>query len=529
MPIRLIWISRWQALTRSPKRKRNTSKSARIIGLFLLLALSLSLVTAGAASGTTASGGKISWARLTKKSFAASQAKTVNVIFKFSKASSRFSYELQMKKKINVEKNGEWRKVTRWKKVESVMKRGHFNGRWGITVKTLFHGKAVRLGFYKIRLSADMGSKTVSFSVIKAKKATEVSAGSYHTCALLSSGKIWCWGDNDAGELGNGDSAEFGHIDSPTAVEVRRISTATQVAAGGGHTCALLSNGTVECWGASDKGQLGNGSTYEYGFPAPVEVTGIQTATQVAVGEAHTCALLTDGRVECWGYNYYGQLGDGSTDDSATPVEAKGISNATQVSAGYQFTCALLSDGTVRCWGLNDRGQLGDGTTDDSSTPVEVTGISTATQVAVGFSHACALLSDGKIECWGLDNSGQLGDGPAPTYSTATPVEVKGISTATQITAGGFSTCARLSSGKVECWGSNRYGQLGNGSIDEYGISTPVEVKGISTATQVAAGEFHTCALLSGGRVDCWGVNGSGQLGDGTHRSRRTPVEVAGL
>jgi alpha-tubulin suppressor-like RCC1 family protein len=476
----------------------------------------------------------------------ASQAKTVGLIYRFSKPSAHFSYRLQIKG--TVKKHGHW--VTRWKLVKEVKKHGHFKGTKSMTVRKLFAGKPVNLGSYRLRLSADRGSKTLPFRVIKAKKMTQISAGSGFTCALRSNRTVWCWGENDSAELGNDEYSNTMIDYIPFPVEVPGISTATRIAAGAdaSHTCALLQDGKIECWGADGYGELGGGTPYDGGGGLPpIEVKVIQTATQIAAGTDHTCAVLSDGRLECWGHNNYGQLGDGVTDHgngsefgdfSPTAVEAKGISNATQVSAGYQFTCALLSDGTVRCWGLNNVGQLGDGVSDHgnrlygndfSPIPVEVTGISTATRVAVGFSHACALLSDGKIECWGLDNSGQLGDGPVPTYSTATPVEVKGISTATQIAAGGFSTCARLSSGKVECWGDNGFGQLGNGSIDEYGISTPVEVKGISTATQVTAGDFHTCALLSGGRVDCWGVNGFGQLGDGTTTSPLTPVEVTGI
>lgn len=535
MPIPIRLISRRFAPLPSPKRKRSATRVARIIGVCLLLALALA--TAGAALSTTASGGKISSAYLTRDLITPSQAKTVKLIYKFSKPSTRFSYKLQIKKTVRVKKHGTWRNVTKWKVVKTVKKRGHFKGQKSMTVKKLFAGELIKLGSYRIGLFADRGSKRLSFSVIKAKKMIQVSAGSGFTCALRSNRTVWCWGRNDSAQLGNDEYSNTMIDYIPLPVEVPGISTATQVAAGAdaSHSCALLQSGKAKCWGGDSYGELGGGSAYDGGGGLPpIEVKVIETTTQVAAGRDHTCAVLPDGKLECWGHNNYGQLGDGVTDHgngseygdfSPTAVEAKGISNATQVSAGYQFTCALLSDGTVRCWGLNRFGQLGDGTTDSSPTPVEVTGISTAIQVSAGFSYACALLSDGKIECWGHNNNSQLGNGL--TDDSSTPVEVTRISTATQIAAGGFHACALLSSGKVECWGYNGGGALGVGSFDFDEHSIPVEVKGISTATQVTAGEAHTCALLSGGRVDCWGANG-GALGDGSTKSSSTPIEVTG-
>ncbi len=535
MPIRLIWISRRFALPTSPKRKRLAAKGARIIGLFLLLALSLSLVTAGAAFGTTASGGKISSARLTQKKLTKFEVRSVWLNYKFSKMSTHFSYELQIKKIVRVKKNGTWRKVTSWKVVKTVKKRGHFKGQKAMRAKQLFGGKAVNVGSYRVKLSADRGSRTLSFTVIKAKKMTQVSAGSRHTCALRSNGTVWCWGFNEDGELGNDEFSNTMIGDIPTPVEVPGISSATQVSAGGdiygGHSCALLSDGRIKCWGVNDYGQLGNGSTAEYGIPTPVDVKGISTATQIAAGGDHSCALLSDGTVRCWGWNEYGQLGDGTTDNSPTPVEVNGISTAIQIAAGGAHTCAVLFEGKVECWGVHT-GQLGDGTTDNSPMPVEVKGISTASQIATG--GRCILLSDGEVECWGYNNWGQLGNGT--TEDSPTPVEATGIWTATGVAAGGNHTCARLSGGKVECWGANTHGQLGDGAspldydwINRDPHPIPIKVKGISTATHITAGEDHTCALLSGGRVMCWGSNNDGQLGDGTHYRSSTPVEVRGM
>jgi alpha-tubulin suppressor-like RCC1 family protein len=356
---------------------------------------------------------------------------------------------------------------------------------------------------------------------------TAVAAGYTHTCAVLSTGHVECWGQ---GPLGNGSNGS-----SYTPVEVSGITDATQVSAGYGDACALLSTGHVECWGDGQYGELGNGSTTT--AYTPVEVSGIADATQVTTGQFDTCALLSTGHVECWGINGEGELGNGKTTESDTPVEVSGITDATEVSTGYDHTCALLSTGHVDCWGFNNWGQLGNGQHGtEALTPVEVSGITDATEVTAGYydelngNYTCALLSTGHVECWGYNIYGELGNGTT-TYSD-TPVEVSGITDATQVSAGAGQTCALLSTGHIDCWGPNGLGQLGDGGTTTYS-DTPVEVSGITDATQVAAGYLHTCALLSTGDIECWGFNGYGQLGNGrtgtTSYDSDTPVEVSGI
>ena len=248
-------------------------------------------------------------------------------------------------------------------------------------------------------------------------------------------------------------------------------------------------------------------------------------ATSVSAGYRHTCAVLSGGTVKCWGGGSYGQLGNGSTTSSqTTPVSVSSISTATSVSAGDSHTCAVLSGGTVKCWGGGSYGQLGNGsTTSSQTTPVSVSSISTATSVSAGDSHTCAVLSGGTVKCWGYGGYGQLGNGSI-TSSQTTPVSVNSISTATSVSAGDYHTCAALSGGTVKCWGYGGYGQLGNGSTSSQ--TTPVSVSSISTATSVSAGDYHTCAVLSGGTVKCWGGGYSGQLGNGSTSSQTTPVSV---
>jgi alpha-tubulin suppressor-like RCC1 family protein len=312
---------------------------------------------------------------------------------------------------------------------------------------------------------------------------------------------------------------------SPGPVTAAAPPTVTAVSAGGDHTCAVMADGTVRCWGYNAYGQLGDGSTDRR--LTPVSVAGISTATSITVGEYHSCALLTGGSIRCWGGNATGALGDGTTADSLTPVAVSGISTATAVAAGDRHTCAVLADHTVRCWGWNTEGQLGDGTTTARLTPVEVAGISTATVVVGGeIGFTCALLAGGSIRCWGNNTSGQLGDGTRTTRLA--PVAVSGISTATAVDAGDAHTCAVLTDGSVRCWGSNWAGELGDGTMSPP-RAVPVAVVGISTATAVAAGGQHSCAAMTDGTSRCWGHNGSGQLGDGTLTSSWNPVAVTGM
>jgi alpha-tubulin suppressor-like RCC1 family protein len=380
--------------------------------------------------------------------------------------------------------------------------------------------------------------------------ATAIAAGGQHsqTCALVSTGNVDCWGANYFGQLGDGSL-----ISSDTPVEAIGITDPTQASVGGDHVCALLPTGQIDCWGSNEYGQLGNGITTgpdkcPFADPPaacstePVEVKGVTDASHVAAGGDQTCAVLSSGHVECWGLNGFGELGDGSVSGpetcgafacSAAPVEVTGMSDPSQVSAGGNSTCALLSSGHVECWGSNQFDALGDGSAIGpeecgpyriacSAAPVEVTGITDATQVSAGGGQTCVLLSTGHIDCWGRNGYGQLGDGS--TEDSDVPVEVLGISEATQVSAGGDFTCALLSAGDVDCWGDGELGELGDGATSR--SDTPLGTAGITDATQVSAGGDQACALLPAGQIDCWGANYDGQLGDGSTEDSDVPVEV---
>jgi alpha-tubulin suppressor-like RCC1 family protein len=411
---------------------------------------------------------------------------------------------------------------------------------------------------------------------------TAVAAGGSQTCALLSSGTVECWGDNTTGDLGDGTStgpqtATFdGNACSTTPVAVSGLSGVTSIAAGQSHTCAVLSGGTVECWGDDTDGELGDGTGAGTetcnGQPCsttPVAVPGLSGVTAITAGDYFTCALLSGGgTVECWGFNYHGQLGSGSTaPESATPVAVSGLSGATAISAAFDHACALLSGGTVECWGNNSVGELGTGTNTGpqtcgnaacSTTPIAVSGLSGVTAVAAGGNSTCALLSGGTVECWGDNSYGELGDGmitgpqtcPGDDPCSMMPVAVTGLSGVTAISVGGDQVCALLAGGSIKCWGGNEIGELGNGTSDgpqtctvggnpNACSGTPVAVSGLTGATAVYAGaDSQTCALLRGGIVECWGDNLEGELGDGTSAGPQlcsgiscstTPVAVSGL
>ena len=282
--------------------------------------------------------------------------------------------------------------------------------------------------------------------------AIAVAAGYKHTCAVLQNGTVKCWGDNSYGELGDGNAILQSQRGGPSTahssnpVTVVGITTAVAVTASDGyHSCAVLQSGSMRCWGDNVSGQLGDGSRTT--AIIPVSVSGISTAVAVSSGDFHTCALLGNGSVMCWGLNFSGQLGDGTGWDSNTPVQVSGISTATAVSVGVIHTCAVLQNGTAQCWGYNANGQLGDGTTTNRYAPAAVSGVTTATAaVAAGNNDSCVVLQGGIVKCWGMNTYGELGIGT--TADTGTPTTVLGINATwtssdpavATITAGGLAT-----------------------------------------------------------------------------------------
>jgi alpha-tubulin suppressor-like RCC1 family protein len=410
--------------------------------------------------------------------------------------------------------------------------------------------------------AGEMGDNLPAVDLGTGRTATAIVAGSDHSCALLDDRTVKCWGDNFVGQLGVGDINDRGDApgemgDNLAAVNLGTGRTATAISAGNFHSCALLDNSTVKCWGFNNAGQLGLGDTTNRG-DAPgemgdnlsaVDLGAGRTATAINAHSFQSCVLLDNGTVKCWGRNAYGQLGVGDIDNRGDGPGEMGNNlpavdlgtgrTATAVVAGSDHSCALLDDRTVKCWGGNLFGQLGVGDiTDRGDGPGEMgnnlpavdlgTG-RTATAISAGLLHSCALLDNDIVKCWGSNVSGELGQGDIASRGDATgemgnnlaAVNLGTGRTATAITAGNFYTCALLDNGTVKCWGYNSYGQLGQGDTTnrgdgagEMGNNLPVVDLGTAGAAQaVAAGGYHTCGLLEGGAVKCWGDNGFGQLG----------------
>ncbi|RKG88264.1 RTX toxin [Corallococcus sp. CA049B] len=359
--------------------------------------------------------------------------------------------------------------------------------------------------------------------------------GTAHTCALLNDGSVRCWGYGAYGQLGYENTQNIGDNELPyTAGAVKLLGKATKLAAGGNHSCVVLDTGLVRCWGQNNFGQLGYNSTQNLGDGEPVASFGYVNlggpATRIAVGAEHSCAVMATGKVRCWGRNQYGQLGYGNTNnigDDEQPWSAGDVNlgnvTATDVVAGGNHTCALLSNDKMLCWGFNNYGQLGqihfndigDNELPNSQTPFEPAG--PVSQISAGGTHTCALLKTGTVRCWGLNSSGQLGTGQALNYSLLRDSGSIDLGTsALQISTGSNHTCALLSTGSVRCWGANASGQLGYGNTALRSTPGPaVDLDGATAYQVTASSGAHTCALLSTGKARCWGQGNFGQLGYG--------------
>ena len=333
-------------------------------------------------------------------------------------------------------------------------------------------------------------------------------AGSAHSCYILDNGSVKCWGKNNLGQLGLGDTSNRGDNssemgDNLPVVDLGTGRTAKAIAAGDYHTCAILDNASIKCWGANASGQLGIGDTRNRGdessdmgdtLPA-VDLGSGRTAKVIVAGGSHTCTILDDSSIKCWGENDQGQLGLGNTTDSlnASVVDMGSGITAKAIAAGESHTCAILNNSAIKCWGRANEGQMGlykwNENIGDEPNEMGVTGQDdltnigtgrTATAIAAGKYHNCAILDNSSIKCWGANTSGQLGLGDTVNRGATTDgsdqmgdnlpvVDLGSGRTARGIIAGDNQTCAILDNALIKCWGSNISGELGIGDTENRG------------------------------------------------------------
>jgi len=362
---------------------------------------------------------------------------------------------------------------------------------------------------------------------------TAIAAGDNHTCALSAAGKIKCWGDDSAGQFGNGAVTPPNQANL-AAVDVIGLSgQAIGISAGANVTCAVMKAGAARCWGDNFFEEQGTWTGADLSsVPLPVAGVGSNVA-QVSAGLLHTCALTSRGAAQCWGDNPNGGLGNNTSTSSSTAVAVAGLAGGTiAVASGHEHSCALTASGAVSCWGSDQYNQLGTSSlSGDSSQPVPVDGLSSGVAaIAAGGNHSCAVLATGNVRCWGYNQFAQLGTGDTGVYASPQPVVGLG-GQAVAVSGGDWHTCALLASGTVQCWGYNNFGQVGSSSVGTTPVTSPVTV-GLLNGAQaiaIATGSTHTCALTSGGGVQCWGADNYGQLGDGGASTSYSPVQVQNL
>jgi alpha-tubulin suppressor-like RCC1 family protein len=367
--------------------------------------------------------------------------------------------------------------------------------------------------------------------VLPPLSATGLALGAAHTCALLSSGEVACWGDGSQGQLGDGIAAEGYHRATPATIA--GLTGVTAIRAGGGTTCALA-GGTVSCWGDGTYGQLGDGMAGDgHVVATPTAVAGLADVLDLSVAEASVCVVDVGGAVRCWGRNTpSGWLGFPSPDCGpyangastidvpcqTAPREVPGVSHTRAIAAGGDHSCAIISGQTVVCWGADDFGQLGNGASGvaaQPTTPVVVASLASVVRLAAGTSHTCAIAGPNRqLSCWGDDAFGQLGTATsALDANEAEPVALSGLDNLLDVDAALGVTCAVSIDGSVRCWGdaAHLFPPPASGSI-----ATPTLEPGVDNAVTVRTGGSHACAVRADHTVVCWGLNDSGQLGDGT-------------
>lgn len=351
-----------------------------------------------------------------------------------------------------------------------------------------------------------------------------VVSGLHHSCLLTVDRQLYCWGLNASGQIGDGTTTLR---TVPTRVVLPQGLVAVDVAAGEDHTCAVLSDGKVHCWGSNANGKLGDGTIAARMTPTLAADIGV-AAVNVEVGRDHSCAIYVDQTVRCWGSNYFGQLGNGLRDDTGeqstvVPTVVSGLDGlqVLDFSARQWINCVVTSDGLLRCWGRIPR--LDE---QDTLVPTALEGTyPRALTVSAGYWHMCATFLDNSLRCWGSNSESQMGGTPEEE-PIMTPMLVDGIGDVLEVSAGYGATCARADDGGVMCWGRNGDGQVGDGTQSRLvTMPTQISIVPVAPAFGISTGYGFTCAPFADG-VRCWGANRYGTLGDGTRTRRLIPGPV---
>ncbi|HEX5409026.1 MAG TPA: hypothetical protein VFW89_04575 [Gemmatimonadaceae bacterium] len=367
-----------------------------------------------------------------------------------------------------------------------------------------------------------------------------LSAGDNFTCGLTTTGAAFCWGSNNVGQLGDGSKDSSMGYQRLAPVAVTGGLTFRSLTAGDLHVCALTASGMAYCWGADDAGQLGDAALH--GSPGafrdePVAVQGGLAFSSLAGGGIHTCGVTQSGATYCWGLNVNGQLGNDSIITRTVPVAVVGGLDISSVAAGFMHSCAITTEGAAYCWGNDIDGALGTaqvpgvcpsfGALSDVvpciRSPAPVWGTSTFAQISGGYDHTCGVTRRGEAYCWGDNGDGQLGNNSASGVDSL-PVQVSGDLTFTLVSGGWGSTCAVTAGGAAYCWGDNSSGELGDGSTTLR--RAPVQVSGGLQFASVTVGNRHACGVTVIGNAYCWGLNTNGELGDSSTANSLFPVEV---
>lgn len=364
----------------------------------------------------------------------------------------------------------------------------------------------------------DLGLRVEYVLALRQCVATPLDAGQHHTFAVRADGPTRSWGSNEHGQLGAPSSQQ--RSSSDVALPQRVVT----VASGAEHTLVVGDDGKIAAFGKNESGQLGIGAAGPDAV-APIPLRDLDHVIAVAAGVRHSLALKDDGTVWAWGSNAAGQLGTGSTVDSAIPVRVGAISDATAIAAGDFHSMALSTSGAVYAWGDNSQGQLGDGTTTARLSPVTAIASGTSS-IAAGSNFSVASSGTGAVRAWGNNDAGQLGDGTVT--QRLTPQVVPNLSNVTRLAAGATHVLALDTARHVFSWGDNAAGQLGVG-VAGAPRRTPQQIVGLTGVRWVEAGSHQSFAGFTPGSVAAWGYNGDGQLGTSDTTDRSSPTTVTGL